>query len=119
MIGLYGTEKQIKFAGDIKNIVIYTLEKYKEVYPNSLIYVNRAITDISMLSDAGYIINQLKEVCYTKKFYERMAIITEYMAYSSSPAYYRLIDNIDEETIKMLKYHNVDIEILKELRYIH
>ena len=119
MIGLYGTEKQIKFAGDIKNIVIYTLEKYKEVYPNSLIYVNRAIADISMLSDAGYIINQLKEVCYTKKFYERMAIITEYMAYSSSPAYYRLIDNIDEETIKMLKYHNVDIEILKELRYIH
>ena len=118
MMELYGTEKQIKFAGDIKNIVIYTLEKYKEVYPDSLIYVNRAISDISMLSDAGYIINQLKEVCYTTKFYERMAIIPEYMAYSSSPAYFKLIDSIDEETIKMLNYHSVDIEVLRKLRYV-
>lgn len=120
MILLHGTQKQIKFANDIKSIVINTLKAHKEVNRALEEHINRAIEDIEHITDAGFIINQLKEVCYTKKHNERMAIIIEYMCYSASPAYWKLVDNIDKDIIDTIEsLIDKDYDMLLKLRYIY
>lgn len=119
MVRLYGTEKQVKFANDIRIVAIDALEKHKAIHQELEVYIDKAIKDLSCIGDSAYIINQLKEICYTRKHNERMAILIEYMAYSGAPAYYKLIDNIDSDVINTLKKFNVDYDVLKKLRYIH
>ncbi|MBQ9014230.1 MAG: hypothetical protein IJ094_11900 [Bacilli bacterium] len=118
MTGLYGTEKQIMFATDIMAVTIDALEKHKKLHKELESCINTSIKYLSYINDSGFIINNLKEVCYTRKHNERMAIIIEYMAYSECTAYYELIDKIDDDVIKTLEKFDVSYDTLKRVRYL-
>lgn len=79
---LIGTKKQIDWAEDIRYEAIELLEDKKETRGDLKDYIETAIINIEEIEDAGYLINNLKDISYTKNKEDKFKILVNWMEYT-------------------------------------
>lgn len=91
---LMGSEKQVKWASDIRNISIELLEAKKKDRGDLGDYIDIAIENIENIEDAGYLINNLKDITYKKGETERFNTLIEWMEYTKHEDFKELLSGL-------------------------
>ena len=92
MMFMIGTEKQIKWAKDIKKASIKLLYSRKDELGAG---VYKAVENIENIMDSAYLINNLKAMTYIKDEDEKLKNLIAWMRYTEHSDFDKLLNDLE------------------------
>ena len=94
---MIGTEKQIKWAKDIKRTAVKLLYDNKGKL-GAGVYL--AVNNIENINDAGYLIGHLKDITYKIHDEDKLEILINWMRYTDHEDFLILLGNVEIDYTK-------------------